>query len=191
MENNFYEFSLQPKNLKFQKFLAILFDVLSIVQMLLLLFIIIFYFVIELTSVMLGILATMVIFMLIRNCFYNFYDYNFYDGEFKFIKLVNNKYRKKVAIFNNKEVISVGKVNGETFKKYFRDGTTRRLYAKNRFDLTDNDIVILFLQNNKYNLIILENDENFTSYVIRSVGVKKLDNDFISYVKEGGLKNNG
>lgn len=183
MESNIYEFSFGPKRPKLQKALAIIFNVFSIIDFVLI-FLCVFMLWLEIALVF---LIQMIIAMLLRNCFYIFYDYNFIDGDFRIFKLVNNKYRKKVAIFDNKNIISVGKVGGETFNEYYRDGVTRRKYAKSRNDLNENDIVVLVQIEGKQTLLILKNDVKYTTYLVRYAGVKKLDNDFVNYIKEGGL----
>ncbi|MBQ9782140.1 MAG: hypothetical protein IJW26_03050 [Clostridia bacterium] len=186
MESSIYEFSLQPKNPKLQKALTIIFDVLSILQIVFIFFLLYYFLFIELALVC---LFSMLIFMLLRNCFYNFYDYTYVDGDFRIFKLVNNKYRKNIAIFDGRNIISVGKVGGETFNKYYKDNLTKRKFAKNRFKMSDNDIVVLLRQADKNLLLILENDSNYTSYLVRKAGYAKLDKDFIAYIKEGGLVN--
>ena len=186
MESSIYEFSLQPKKPKLQKAFTIIFEVLSILQIVFI-FIFIYYFLF--LEMALFCLISMLIFMLLRNCFYNFYDYTYVDGDFRIFKLVNNKYRKKIAIFDKRNIISIGKVGGETFNKYYKDNATKRKFAKNRFNLKESDIVVLLRQADKNLLLILENDKEYTSYLIRSAGYAKIDKDFATYVKEGGLLN--
>ncbi len=191
MESSIYEFSLQPNKPKLQKFLYITFEILSLIQMVILLVNIIVFFVVETVVWLLGVFSAMITFMLLRNCFYNFYDYSYVDGEVRISKLVNNKYRKKVVRFNCRNVVSIGKVNGETYNNHNRDNVTRKIYAKSRFSVTDKDIVVLFEQDSRLYLLIMANDETFTSLMIKSAGVKKLDKDYIAYLKEGGVQSNG
>ncbi len=183
MESNIYEFSLEPKKPKFQKVMAITLNALSILYLILIfLCIALWWFEIALIF-----LIQMILAMLIRNCFYNFYDYTYVDGDFRIFKLVNNKYRKRVAIFDYRNIISVGKMGGETFNNCYKDGVTHRKYAKNRFNAKESDIVVLIQKADKQILLILECDLKYTSYLIKQAGVKKLDKDFITYIKEGGL----
>ncbi len=183
MESNIYEFSLAPKKAKLQKALAITFNVISYVYFALI-FLCVFMWWFEIALVF---LVQMIISMLIRNCFYIFYDYTYVDGDFRIFKLVNNKYRKRVAIFDYRNIVSIGKVGGETFNTFYRDGVTRRKYAKNRFNITENDIVVLLNHGDKQTLLFLSNDVKYTSYLVKSATVKKLDKDFIEYIKQGGL----
>ena len=186
MESNIYEFSLQPQKLKLQKTLAIVFNVLSIIYLVLVVFFVALWW----FEIALMFFINMILAMLLRNCFYIFYDYTYVDGDFRIFKLVNNKYRKKVEIFDSRNVISIGKIGGETYNNCNKDGVTRKKYAKNRFKLKQTDIVVLLQKQDKQILLILEHDIKYTSYLIKKAGVKKLDKDLIAYIKEGGLQIN-
>ena len=133
---------------------------------------------------MIGAIILTIIVTILRNKFYNFYDYNFVDGSFRILKVVNNKYRRMVAVFDKSAVQGIGLINGETYNGCIKNSSVKKLYGFNKRDKDDSEIVVLLNINNASILLFLKYNEKFISYLLRSVGVAKFDKSFIEMLKK-------
>ena len=119
-----------------------------------------------------------------RNKYYNFFDYNYVDNSFRILKVVNNKYRRMVAVFDKSAVHGIGLINGETHNNSIKNSNVKKLYGFNKRDKDDSEIVVLLNINGSNVLLFLKYNEKFISYMLRSVGIAKFDKSFIEMLKK-------
>ncbi len=185
MNNNMYEFSVAPVNEKFQKIcynIITVFMVLDIIIAIAALLLGLYFIDLFILAIMLGIVALVCFF--VRKKFFNFYDYIFIDGSIRIIKVVNNTKRKKVLVFDVKDIRSIGIVGGSTYEKFINYKEVKKLYGLAKGEVMDGDYVFnVYLDGTNY-LLFLRKNENFLRYIVKMIGTTKLDKDFIEEIKK-------
>ena len=184
MNYNLYEFSKGPEKLKFHKTMYAIFSTLKYVNLAIIIIALIIAFSINNTGYFIAVLFLLsyILSWYVAKLFYNYYDYSFVEGSIRVIKVEHNKTRRLVVNFDAKNIISYGKVFGETFEKYNKNKTVKKYYACVD-NATDNDLCIAFSNNGVDNLLIMPYDEGFLSVLIRYTGNRKLDKDFLESLK--------
>ena len=184
MNNNLYEVSKGPENLKFHKTLYVIFEILKylniiVVALALILAVSIsntFFIVVALFA------GSWLLAWWVGSKFYNFYDYCYVDGSVRIIKVIHNRTRRLVINFDAKNINSYGLVDGETYAKYIKDKSVKKLYASPD-GLTIEDIAVYLTSNGIDYLLLIKYDETFMATLMRNTGVRKLDKSFIEKVK--------
>lgn len=185
MDNSsLYEYSVPPKNQTFQKTMMIMlktFRYLNVAAFVL--FFIFALFVNTYFIILAGITAVAAIVLFFGGrLFYNFYDISYVGGSIRIIKVINNAYRRLAVTFETKDILSVGKIFGETFDKYSKDKSVKRIYAS-ASRLTECDFCVLCHTKFGQTLIFMQYDEKFIGYLLRGAGIKVFDKDFIGYLR--------
>ena len=185
MDNSsLYEYSVGPKNQTFQKTVMIILKTLRYLNVAGCIFFAILAFAYNTYFIILAAICAVAIIVLFfgGRLFYNFYDIYYVGGSIRVTKVINNAYRRVAATFDTKDVLAVGKIFGETFEKYSKDKSVKRIYASpNR--LTESDFCILCYTKFGQSLVYLQYDEKFIGYLLRGAGVKVFDKDFIEYLR--------
>ncbi|MBO5713272.1 MAG: hypothetical protein J6R88_03640 [Clostridia bacterium] len=114
--------------------------------------------------------------------FYNFYDYTFVSGSVRIIKVENNKRRRLLSNFDAKNMVSLGKVGGETYTKYVSNKQITKIVACPD-GVCDDDIAIYYSENGENKLLIIPFDEMFLAVLTRYTGNRKIDKDFLETLK--------
>lgn len=185
MENNsLYEYSVAPKNPKLQKTMYLTLKIFRYLNITACIFFFILAFLYNTYYVILAAITAVAAIVLFfgGRLFYNYFDINYVGGSIRITKVINNAYRRVAATFDTKDILAVGKIFGETFEKYSKDKSIKRIYASaNR--LTESDFCILCYTKFGQTLIYLQYDEKFISYLMRGAGVKVFDKDYIEYLR--------
>ena len=179
MNNNLYEFSKGPTNLKFHKTMYVIFSVLKYLNLTVIAFALVIGFSLNNVGYFFAVLflASYLLSWYVARFFYNYYDYSYVDGSIRVIKVQHNKTRKLVVNFDAKNIVAIGKVFGETFEKHHKNKAVKKYYAC-ADNATESDIRIYFSENGVNSLLIMPYDELFISVLVRYTGVRKLDKDF-------------
>ena len=189
MNNNMYEFSVPPVNEKFQKMCYNLISVFMVIDIILgvLAFFMGLYFIdLFILAIMLAVIAVVLFF--VRKKFYNFYDYIFIDGSIRIIRVVNNVKRKKVLVFDVKDIKSIGMLGGSTHEKFNTNKEVKKLYGMGKGELLEGDYVFnVYIDGTNY-LLFLRQNETFLRYIVKMIGITKFDKDFIEKIKKSENK---
>ena len=120
-----------------------------------------------------------VFFFLIKKKFYNCYDYIFVTGDVRIVKVVNTKKRKKVLLFDSKDVYGIGRFESETFEKYKKAPGVKIIYAPTNKFVADKPkyYIGVTVDGVKY-LLVLECSEKFLSHILHFSGKQVLEKEF-------------
>ena len=97
------------------------------------------------------------------------YDYTFVTGSVRFSKVINNVKRKKVLVFDTKNIDKIGRYDSETFRRYeSMPGIKKLILTMNTEPQDGKDFYYLSVAvgGQKY-LFVLECTELFISHLIR------------------------
>lgn len=110
---------------------------------------------------------------------YNCYDYIFVTGDVRIIKVVNTKKRKKILIFDSKNVFQVGRYESETFEKHKAAPGTKVIYAPtNKYEADKPKYYIGTVVDGVKYLVVIECTEKFLYYVLQFSGKHVLEKEF-------------
>ncbi len=128
---------------------------------------------------MAGCVATVVFLFLIKGKFYNCYDYIFVTGDVRIIKVVNTKRRKKVVVFDCKNVYGVGRYESETYEKIKNSPDVKVLFVPtNKYVIEKPKYYIATVVDGVKYLLVLECTEKFLSYVLSFSSKQVLEKEF-------------
>lgn len=181
--NNLYEYSVKPNNEKKESFKMKLFRILKYVTFILTVLTAWFAF---LWSNFLWVLAGIflllgIVFAYLQSTYLNYYDFSYVEGEFKLVKVKNGLKRKLIVKTSGKFITKIGKVNGETYNRKVGDKSVKKIVATDKVNCDD---VVFLIENDEVNLLIITKyNEQFMAHVIKNVGVRQLDGDYVSYLR--------
>ena len=178
MREVLYEESAQPSNLKMQRVLYVMYSIflwISIVAsiFLLMLFLwdwgILFFLVFTVGS--------SVLLAFLRKKIYYCVDLIFVSGSTRVVKVINYKKRKKIIIFEAKDVIQVGKITSESFAKVYATPNIKKLYATpNRY--LENGFYVYLKQDGQDYVVILECKETYLQHLVAFTGRQVIEKDY-------------
>lgn len=121
-----------------------------------------------------------VLFIWLRKKFYNCYDFIFISGEVRIIKVINTKKRKRILIFDSKDVIQVGRYGSESFEKLAKSPDMKRLYVpsnKTEYEGKPKYYIGVYVDGVKY-LLVLECTEKLLKHILQFAGKPVLEKEF-------------
>ncbi len=120
-----------------------------------------------------------VAFVLIKKHFYNCYDLIFVSGEVRVIKVVNTKKRKKIAIFDSKDVFGAGRFGSETYEKFAASPDIKKIFVPtNKYVIDKEKYYICTVVDGAKMMFVLECSETFLKYVLKYCGKPVLEKEF-------------
>ena len=130
MREVLYEESANPSNLKTQKIIYIVYSIFLWALIISSLFVFfVEFFITGFDFLLLFLVPPAILFWFIRSKIYYCVDLIFVSGSTRVVKVVNYKKRKKVIVFDSKEVLQVGKITSGSFEKIFRTPNIKKVYA--------------------------------------------------------------
>ena len=131
------------------------------------------------TMIMVSFFLSGLFFFFIKKKFYNCYDYIFVTGDVRIIQVINTKKRKKMIIFDCKDVYGVGRYESETYEKFRKAPGVKAIFAPSNKFVADKPKYYIgaTVDGVKY-LIILECSEKFLSYILHFSGKQVLEKEF-------------
>ena len=180
MNNNKYvEFNVKPKNEKREQ---IIMNILKVIKFIaIILAFMMFYLAFTFNNYFWILFVSLGLFALLLHYFqvklYSFYDVIFIDGDVTITKVVNNVKRKRILSFTYKNVEMIGKMGGETYLKYLKDKTVKKLYLTD--DITVNDVCIYINGTTDY-LIIMPYNDRFLASILRFLTKQKFEKTFFN-----------
>ena len=180
-----YEISIPPLNEKKDRILYTIFNVIFIFFVLIticLLFLLltslnIILFMFTIINVLLAL-----VFMVIKNKYNCFYDYNFIDGELRLDKVIKNKIRRRILTIQSKNIEELGICCGDKFNNYLKNSSYKNIYAVHKNRLDNSFYIVTNLNGNK-NLVILFLDKNLIYSLLKYIDNKVLTKEFIDKIK--------
>lgn len=179
MNEILYEESVESKNLKLQKTFYTVYSVLMwlfVVASILLVCLGGLMFTPLLVLLVLCAISA-IVFGFVRTRVYYCVDYTFVSGSTRIIKVVNYKRRKRVLVFDAKEVETVGRVGSETFEKLFKTPNLKKVYATPNTSFDDAYYVFLMQNGVKY-MVIMECQETYLRHLVSFAGRNVVEKDY-------------
>jgi hypothetical protein len=122
---------------------------------------------------------TLVLMYYVKAKLYNCYDYIFVTGDVRIIKVVNTKKRKKLVVFDSKDVFQVGRFESETYEKHKNAPGVKVVFAPtNKYVADKPKYYIGATVDGVKHLIVLECTEKFLYYVLQFSGKHLLEKEF-------------
>lgn len=124
-------------------------------------------------------LLMVIFFMFVKSKFYNCYDFIFVTGDIRIIKVVNTRRRKKVLLFDSKNVYQVGRFESETYEKHKNTPGIKVIYApSNKYTVDKPKYYIATVVDGVKYLLVLECTEKFLYHVLQFSGKHVLEKEF-------------
>ena len=187
MQETFYEESSVTQDLKGNKAKYIIFKVISISSLVMGIFFTIMLFiagsVFELIfSIVLAAMSYFIFFFLGRkkDAFFLDFDYTFISGNLRISKVFNNKRRKNIANFNTTDIITLGRVDSQTYERLVKDPQNKLMIATPNQEAGENKgfYYIHFNQSGNKKVMVLECTEFFMYTVLKHSSKTVLEQDF-------------
>lgn len=179
MNEILYEECAEPKNYKTQKTFYIIYTVLMWVMIAFSVLLLCIGFVNLLSMLPLLIISvgSAVLFAFVRTKIYYCVDCIFVSGSTRIIKVVNYKRRKKVIIYEAKEVEQMGKIGSETFEKWYNTPNVKKIYATPNKYIENGYYTVVSQSGNKY-LVMLECKETYLQHLVSYTGKQVIERDY-------------
>lgn len=178
MREILYEESANPDNLKLQKIIYIVYTVVLWALILSSGFVFfVEFFITGFDFLLLFLVPPAILFWFVRSKIYYCVDTIFVSGSTRIVKVVNFKRRKKVIIFDSKEVIQVGKITSDSFEKVAKTPGIKKVYATPNKYITQGYYVYLN-QNGQAYLVILECKETYLQHLVSFTGRQVIERDY-------------
>lgn len=182
MREVLYEECAEPRNMKFQKTIYIIYSVLFwlmiVVGAFFALTIIFLVFDIGILVFMVLSFISAFLFWFFRNKIYYCVDYIFVTGSTRIVKVINYKRRKKMLIFEADEVETVGKIGSETFDKIYSTPNVKKIFATpNRY--TENGYYVYLTQAGVRYLVLMECKEEYLQHLVAFTGKGVVEKDYV------------
>ena len=101
----------------------------------------------------------------------------FVSGSTRVVKVINYKKRKKIIIFEAKDVIQVGKITSESFAKVYATPNIKKLYATpNRY--LENGFYVYLKQDGQDYVVIFECKETYLQHLVAFTGRQVIEKDY-------------
>ena len=170
MNEVLYEESAEPKNLKTQKAFYVVYSVLGWLTAIAAVFFLIFSFTNFLA-------ISSFLFFFFRTKIYYCVDCIFVSGSTRIVKVVNYKRRKRMLVFEAKEVEQVGKIGSETFEKWYSSPGIKKIYATPNKYIEDGFYVVATVNGIKY-LVLFECKEEYLVNLVNFTGKTVIEKDY-------------
>lgn len=177
MREVYYEESANPSNLKLQKILFIIYTILMWVSIGASIFIVYVMLFVGFDLTIILSVGSAILFGIIKTKFYYCVDLIYVSGSTRIIKVQNYKKRKKLIIFEAREVIQVGKITSESFEKVKAIPNIKVIYATPNKDIEEG-FYVQVLQNGQQHLVILECKETYLQYLVAETGRQVIEKDY-------------
>ena len=182
MREEFYENSVGPQNERTQKFFYRIYQFLFGLAVAVLI-IMLYFFLLWLDVGFLVFAGIALLFG--TGCFFvkrrlmNYFDYTFVSGEIRIVKVINGKSRKLKFKFDSKDVYQVGKVGSESYEKLSATpGIKVNVVTPNGFSAQKQLYYIAAKILGENQLIVLECEEKFLSYIVMHRGNSIIEKDY-------------
>lgn len=182
MNNKYFEYAIKPKNEKREKTIK---DILFAIKIFFIVLTVVFgYFAFMFSNLMWLLFVVFLTVALVLNYFqhkfYCFYDIIFVDGDVSVTKVINNVKRRRLLKFSCKKIEKIGLFGGETFNRYIKDKTVKKVCVTET--LSDGDVCILIDDTDK-KLLLFPYEEYFLVQVLKYAGANKLEKQFVDKIK--------
>lgn len=179
MREVLYEESANPSNLKFQKIIYIVYQIIIYFNIVLGLFFIISGFYISTPILVFGVMCfiTVALFMFLKTKIYYCVDCIFVSGSTRIIKVVNYKRRKKLIVFEADEVVQIGRINSESFERVVSTPGIKKVFATpNKY--LEEGFYVQVNQNGVNYVVLLECKEDYLKNLVLFTGRKVIEKDY-------------
>ena len=178
MNEVLYEESAQPKNLKAQKTFYVIYSVLGWLAAAAAVFFLIFSLGNLYALPLIALLAiSSFLFFFFRTKIYYCIDCIFVSGSTRIIKVINYKRRKRILVFEAKEVEQVGKIGSETFEKWYSSPGVKKIYATPNKYLENGYYVVAIVNGVRY-LVMFECKEEYLVNLVNFTGKSVIEKDY-------------
>ena len=178
MNEVLYEESAQPKNLKAQKTFYVIYSVLGWLAAAAAVFFLIFSLGNLYALPLIALLAiSSFLFFFFRTKIYYCIDCIFVSGSTRIIKVINYKRRKRILVFEAKEVEQVGKIGSETFEKWYSSPGVKKIYATPNKYLENGYYVVATVNGVRY-LVMFECKEEYLVNLVNFTGKSVIEKDY-------------
>ena len=179
MREVLYEESANPVNLKTQKFFYSMYTTLMWVSIIVSFF---FFILFTMIPALFWFLLAMsvissILFGFFRTKIYYCVDCIFVSGSTRIVKVVNYKKRRKVIVFDASEVVQVGKMTSDSYKKLETLANVKKIYGTPNKFINDGFYVHL-IQNNQPYILILECQETYLQHLVSFAGRQVIERDY-------------
>ena len=180
MNEVLYEECAEPKNLKAQKVFYVIYSVFGWLALAATIIFLMFSFAVNFLSALIPILlcaSSSFAFFFIRTKIYYCVDCIFVSGSTRIIKVVNYKRRKRIIVFDAKEVEQVGRICSESFEKLYNSQGIKKVYATpNKY--IENGFYVCVKQSGVRNLVMLECKETYLVNLVGYTGKAVIEKDY-------------
>lgn len=117
---------------------------------------------------------------IIRSRLYNCFDFIFVSGEVRIIKVVNTKKRKKMLVFDSKDVFRIGRFGSETYEALAKTPDIKKIFApsnKTEYEGKPKYYFGTVSGGMKY-LVVLECSETLIKHILQFSGRAVLEKEF-------------
>ncbi len=182
MREEFYECSVGPEKLRAQKIFYNFYRVLFALVLIAFIGTLYFWLLTGDTGFVI-IMGICVLFgtvsFLLKRRLYLFYDYTYVSGEVRVIKVINGIKRRRVVVFDAKEVKQVGKTSSESFKKLFNTKEIKKIIATpNGLGASAQLYYVYAVINGQETLIVLECEEKLLAFIVSTRGKDIIEKDY-------------
>ena len=179
MNEVLYEESAEPRNIKIQKAFFIIYTVLGWISLVGAVFFLLISGANILSSLpIIGLFAlSCFLFFFFRTKIYYCVDCIFVSGSTRIIKVINYKRRKKMIIFDAKDVEQVGRIGSETFERWLNTPGIKKLYATPNKYIEDGFYVVVNIGGVKH-LVMMECKETYLVNLIGYTGKSVIEKDY-------------
>lgn len=182
MKEEFYETSVGPERLRSQKVFYILYKVLFVIALIIFIGAVYFWLLTADTGFVI-IMAFCLFFgaisFVLKRRLYLFYDYTYISGEVRVIKVINGRVRRRVIVFDAKDVKQVGKTTSESFKKLADTKSIRKIVATpNGLNASAQLYYVYAVINGQETLIVLECEEKLLAFIVSTRGKDIIEKDY-------------
>lgn len=173
MKEVLYEESFNPTNLRFQKIIYVVYAVFFWIFVALDVFAALF---LSPVVFVLSLLST-VCFWIARKKIYYCVDLIFVSGQTRIIKVINYRFRRKILIFDAKDVVAVGKIGSRTFERIASTPKIKKVYATpNKY--IENGFYVNVKKDDANYLVMLECKEEYLVNLVGFAGRKIIEKDY-------------
>ncbi len=186
--SSLYECSIAPKNEKKERILYLISKTVKIICLVLsaIIGILAFNFSTPLFILCAIFLINAIVWGVLQSKVYAFYDYILVDDEIRLIKVINNKRRKVIVRFIDKNILKAGFVSSSEFESLYENSEIKKVYAKSKI-LNENDFYFYINNNGEDKLVILTYNQQFLYFVLKKTSRKILDSEFVKNYEKFNL----
>ena len=177
MREVLYEESANPSNLKTQKTMYVIYNVLMWFFIVLSVIVLYLYFFVNMLPFLILTVSSAILFGIFKTKFYYCVDCIFVSGQTRIVKVINYKKRKKLIVFDASEVVQVGKITSNSFERVLSTPNIKKIFATpNKY--TENGFYVHLVQNGQPYLVILECKETYLQHLVAFTGRQVIEKDY-------------